>query len=151
MNAMTPEQLLARALEIAVAAHAGQTDRQGLPYITHPLRVMARVQSTKEKIVAVLHDVVEDPPWTLQQLREAGFPPDIVHAIDCVTKREGELYEDFVTRSASDAIALRVKLADLEDNMDIRRQKQISAQDLERFNKYLLAYHRLSNLVAPAS
>lgn len=148
---MTPEQLLARAVEIAVAAHAGQADRQGQPYITHPLRVMARVQSTKEKIVAVLHDVVEDTPWTLEQLREAGFPPDLVHAIDCVTKREGEAYDDFVTRSAADAIALRVKLADLEDNMDLRRQKQIAAQDLERFNKYLRAYHRLSELVAPQS
>jgi (p)ppGpp synthase/HD superfamily hydrolase len=145
---ITQEQLLERAVELAVAAHVGQRDRQGQPYITHPLRVMARVQGTREKIVAILHDVVEDTAWTLEQLREAGFPADIVHAVDCVTKREGEVYEDFVTRSASDPTALRVKLADLEDNMDVRRLNEVTPKDMERLNRYLRAYRRLTDLLS---
>jgi (p)ppGpp synthase/HD superfamily hydrolase len=145
---ITQEQLLERAVELAVAAHIGQRDRQGQPYITHPLRVMARVQGTREKIVAILHDVVEDTAWTLEQLREAGFPPEIVHAVDCVTKREGEVYEDFVTRSASNPIALRVKMADLEDNMDVRRLNEVTPKDMERLNRYLRAYRRLNDLLS---
>ena len=135
--------LLETAIRIAVEAHAGQKDKNGQPYIFHPLRVMARVLTEDEKIVAILHDVVEDTPWTADQLRERGFPPHILHAISCVTKRKGEPYDDFVNRSASDPIAIRVKIADVEDNMDIRRLQHITAKDQERLAKYLDAYHRL--------
>ena len=136
--------LLETAIQIAVQAHAGQTQKNGQPYILHPLRVMARVRTEEEQIVAILHDVVEDTAWTPEQLKSCGFPPHILHALDCVTKRHGERYEDFVTRSASDPIALRVKLADLEDNMDVRRLPQITAKEQERLTKYLAAYKRLS-------
>lgn len=88
----TTEQLLARAISIAHQAHAGQNDRYGAPYILHPLRVMARVQSTSEKIVAVLHDVVEDTDWTFDQLAAEGFSPEIIQALDSVTNRPGEPY-----------------------------------------------------------
>ena len=135
--------LLETAVRIAVEAHTGQKDRNGQPYILHRLRVMARVLTQDEKIVAILHDVIEDTPWTPDQLKDRGFPPHILQALDCVTKREGEAYEDFVTRSASNPIALRVKLADLEDNMDVRRLSQITPQDAERLSRYLAAYQRL--------
>jgi (p)ppGpp synthase/HD superfamily hydrolase len=112
--------LLDTAVQIAAEAHAGQKQRNGQPYILHPLRVMARVHTEDEKIVAILHDVIEDTPWTAEQLAQRGFPPHILKALDCVTKRPGEDYHDFITRSASDPIAIRVTLADLEDNMDVR-------------------------------
>jgi (p)ppGpp synthase/HD superfamily hydrolase len=142
---------LEAAIQIAVQAHAGQKDKNGQPYILHPLRVMARVQTDDEKIVAILHDVVEDTSWTPDQLRKRGFPEHILQALDCVTKRAGEAYEDFVTRSASNPIAIRVKLADLEDNMDLRRLPEITPKDHERLSKYLAAHRRLmAQLHGPA-
>jgi (p)ppGpp synthase/HD superfamily hydrolase len=137
--------LLDTAIQIAAEAHAGQKQKNGQPYILHPLRVMARVHSEDEKIVAVLHDVIEDTPWTAEQLQQRGFPPHILKALDCVTKRDGEAYQDFITRSGSDPIAIAVKLADLEDNMDVRRLPQITTKDHERLDKYLTAYKRLTS------
>jgi hypothetical protein len=87
--------------------------------------------------------VVEDTDWTLERLKQRGFPSEVLAAIDCVTKREGEQYPDFVERAASNPIALVVKLADLEDNMDIRRMKEVTLKDQERLAKYLAAYRRL--------
>lgn len=136
--------LLETAIRIAVEAHAGQKDKNGQPYILHPLRVMARVLTDEEKIVAVLHDVLEDTPWTADQLQDRGFPSHILQALECVTKRTGEAYDDFITRSASNPIAIRVKIADLEDNMDLRRLPRITPKDQERLSKYLAAHHRLS-------
>lgn len=139
---------LESAVKIAVEAHEGQKDKYGAPYILHPLRVMARVGSESEKIVAILHDVVEDTDWTFDDLRKEGFPAEIIEALDCVTKREGEAYEDFVKRSAANALARRVKLADLEDNMDVRRLEKVTAKDTERLNKYLKAWQYLTSQVA---
>jgi (p)ppGpp synthase/HD superfamily hydrolase len=138
--------LLQGALEIAVTAHQGQTDRYGAPYILHPLRVMERVDTEIEKIVAILHDVVEDTKWTFDDLRREGFSDEIIQALDCLTKREGEAYEDFVNRSAGNSLARRVKLADLEDNMDIRRMPTVTAKDVERLAKYLAAWHKLRGM-----
>jgi (p)ppGpp synthase/HD superfamily hydrolase len=140
---MTPLQ---SALEIAVGAHHGQTDRYGAPYILHPLRVMERVETETEKIVAVLHDVVEDTKWTFDDLRKKGFGDEIIQALDCLTKREGEPYEDFVNRSAANPLARRVKLADLEDNMDIRRMQAVTAKDAGRLAKYLAAWQKLRGM-----
>lgn len=135
--------LLEAAIQIAVQAHAGQKDKSGEPYILHPLRVMARLQTLEEKIVGVLHDVVEDTPWTPGRLKEQGFPDRILEALDCVTKRDAEAYDEFVARSASNSIAIRVKIADLEDNMDLRRLPHLTPKDHERLAKYLAAYHLL--------
>lgn len=136
--------LLERAVFIAVEAHQGQKDRYGAPYILHPLRVMARVQSETEKIAAILHDVVEDTDWKFEDLKREGFTQEIIDALDCVTKREGEDYSDFVERSASNPVARRVKLADLEDNMDLRRFSTVATDDVARLNKYLTAWKRLN-------
>jgi len=143
---MNSADLLETAIAIAVGAHHGQKDRNGAPYILHPLRVMARVDTDAEKTVAILHDVVEDTGWTFEQLAKEGFPNEILEPLKCVTKREGENYEDFVKRSASNELARRVKLADLEDNMDIRRMSTISEKDNERFRKYLRAWRFLKGL-----
>ena len=141
---------LEKAVSIAVEAHHGQKDKTGAPYIFHPLRVMARVHSDAEKIVAVLHDVVEDTDWTFDRLRKEGFSAEVIQAIDCVTKREGEPYEDFVKRSAANPLARRVKMGDLEDNMDIRRLKSVTPKDAARLNKYLRAWRSLHRYEANA-
>jgi (p)ppGpp synthase/HD superfamily hydrolase len=138
--------LLEKAISIAVEAHRGQLDKTGAPYILHPLSVMGRVDTEIEKIVAVLHDVVEDTPWTSDALKNEGFPDAVLAALDCVTKREGESYEDFTRRAGSNPVARRVKLADLEDNMDLRRMKAVEQKDLERLAKYLKAWRSLKGM-----
>jgi (p)ppGpp synthase/HD superfamily hydrolase len=144
----TELELLEKAIAIAVTAHRGQKDRSGAPYIFHPLRVMNRVMTTSEKTVAILHDVVEDTDWSFEKLRREGFPPAVIEALRCVTKREGEDYEDFVKRSASNSLARRVKLADLEDNMDIRRLPKLTEDAKERLQKYLRAWYSLNRVPA---
>ncbi|HEV3051146.1 MAG TPA: HD domain-containing protein [Longimicrobium sp.] len=136
---------LETAIGIAVEAHRGQKDRAGAPYILHPLRMMFRVQTDAERMAAVLHDVVEDTDWTLDALRERGFPDEVVDAVDHLTRREGESYDEFVTRAAAHPVARRVKLADLEDNMDVRRTGTLSDKDVERLGRYLRAWRRLTH------
>ncbi|MGZ4808099.1 MAG: HD domain-containing protein [Thermoanaerobaculia bacterium] len=134
---------LERAIEIAAGKHAGQTDKAGAPYILHPLRVMLRVSTNDERITAVLHDVVEDCGVTLEDLRAEGFSPDVLRAIESVTKREGESYDAFVARAAADPIGRRVKLADLEDNSDLTRIAIPTDRDRERVDKYARALQYL--------
>lgn len=137
---MTP---LERAIQIAVNAHAGQTDKAGQPYILHPLRLMCRVRTDEERMAAVLHDVMEDTPVTAEDLAAAGIPGRVIAALHCLTKREGESYEDFITRIEPDPIARCVKLADLEDNMDVRRLPEVTEKDRQRLDRYARAWRRL--------
>ncbi len=134
---------LERAIEIAASAHAGSIDKGGQPYILHPLRVMLSVQSSDERIAAVLHDVVEDTDWTLEALRDEGFSVAVLNALDALTKREAEDYMDFVRRASQDAIARKVKLADLRDNMDLSRLPSPSERDHARLAKYQRALRLL--------
>ncbi len=135
--------LLERAIEIAVQAHKGQRDRNGDPYVLHPLRLMLRGRTAEEKIVAVLHDVVEDSEWTLEQLRAEGFPAKIVAAVDNLTKRPRENYTKFVRRSASHPLSRQIKIFDLEDNMNPLRLKTVDAKALKRLKKYVRAWRFL--------
>src|SRR6478609_6780332 len=98
-----------KALQIAARAHEGQVDKEGLPYILHPLRVMDGVEGADAKIVAVLHDVIEDTPVTEDDLRREGFDEAVVAAITCVTHRTDEPYADYVVRCKGDDVARRVK------------------------------------------
>jgi (p)ppGpp synthase/HD superfamily hydrolase len=136
--------LLEKAIKIAVHAHTGQKERNGQPYIMHPLRVMQRVNTVEEKIVAVLHDVVEDTPWTPAMLTKRGFPKHLLDALDCVTIRKGEPYPAAIRRAASNPIARRVKLADLEDNTDIHRLPHLKTSDRNHLNKYLRVHRWLT-------
>ena len=136
-------QTLERALAIAAAAHAGQVDKGGAPYILHPLKVMLRMTTLEERIVAVLHDVVEDCDISLDDLRKEGFSEEVLTAIQSVTKVPGESYEDFVERAAQNPIGRVVKLADLEENSDLSRIASPSWDDLERVEKYRRAIARL--------
>jgi (p)ppGpp synthase/HD superfamily hydrolase len=137
---------LERAIVIAAEAHAGITDKAGAPYILHPLRMMMDLTSPEERIVAVLHDVCEDcPGWTFERLRGEGFSEEILAALDSVTKREGEPYEEFALRAAANPIGRRVKLADLRDNSDLSRITNPSAGDHERIAKYARAIELIRN------
>lgn len=134
---------LERAIAIAAEAHAGQSDKAGAPYILHPLRVMLRVDGLAARIAAVLHDVVEDSEWTLNDLRTEGFSEDVLRAIDAVSRREGEDYMAFCRRAGDDSVARCVKLADLEDNMDLSRIQDPSEKDRERVSRYREAHAML--------
>lgn len=108
---------LERAIAIAASAHAGQVDKAGQPYILHPLRVMLSVSGNNERVVAVLHDVLEDcPDWTPQRLRNEGFGEHVIEALDRLTRRAGETYEDFIERCKG-PLSHNVKMADLNDNL----------------------------------
>ena len=138
------DQLLARAISIALEAHRGATDKAGMPYAGHIMRVMQAGKTYDEKIVGVLHDLVEDTDWTFDRLLDEGFPVYIVDALRCVTKTsEDEPYEDFIKRVKSNPLAVAVKINDLSDNMDIRRLSELTDKDVQRLRKYLQAYREL--------
>ena len=137
---------LSRAIEIAVFAHKGQKDKSGAEYILHPLRVMERGKTEVEKICGVLHDVVEDSDWTFETLENEGFSAEVISVLQCVTKNsEDEDYDKFIGRIIQNPIAVRVKINDLLDNMDVTRLKELNEWDLQRLNKYLKAYWKLKN------
>ena len=127
---------LERAIEIAASAHAGQVDKAGQPYILHPLRVMLRVSTEHERMAAVLHDVVEDTPVTLEQLTSEGFPPSVVAAVEALTKRTGETRLEAARRAAMNTIARSVKLADNAENMDLSRIANPNEKDYARLEEY---------------
>ena len=137
--------MLDKAILIAAQAHLGQKDKSGAPYILHPLRMMLRFKSEAEMIVAVLHDVVEDnPDWTLERLQAEGFSAEIIEAVDHLTRREEESYKEFVKRAQQNPLARQVKLADLEDNMDLKRVKNLTEKDKERLARYHKAWLKLT-------
>lgn len=136
---------LEKAIEIATEAHQGQFDKAGRDYIGHPLRVMEMGKTEEEKIVGVLHDVIEDTDWTFEKLAEEGFSDEVIAALRCVTKiYENENYDDFIDRVKKNPLAVAVKINDLTDNMDIRRLPYLSDKDVKRLKKYLKAYKRLT-------
>jgi len=139
------EQLVKLAYEICMTAHAGQTDKMGMPYHLHPERVAARCSTDAETIVALLHDTIEDTDITPEYLLGKGFTQEIVEAVLSVTKRDGESYMDFVARAKKNSIGRMVKIHDLEDNMDLRRLDELTDEMVARQRKYLKAYHFLKS------
>jgi GTP diphosphokinase / guanosine-3',5'-bis(diphosphate) 3'-diphosphatase len=127
---------LERAIEIAAHAHAGQVDKAGQPYILHPLRVMLSVNSLPEKMAAVMHDVVEDTNVTLADLQSEGFAPEVLAAIDALTKTPGETRLAAAQRALVNPIARVVKLADVKDNMDLSRISEPTEKDYARLKEY---------------
>ena len=134
------------AIVLAVEAHRRQTDKAGAAYITHPLRLMLQMATEVEQMVAVLHDVVEDSKMTLEGLRERGFSEQVVDAVDAVTARAGEDYEDFILRAKPNTLARKVKMADLRDNMRMDRIAKLKPKDLQR----LARYHRALRVLEEA-
>jgi (p)ppGpp synthase/HD superfamily hydrolase len=135
---------LGDAIALAAKVHQGQVDRAEQPYILHPLRVMFQLEGEVDRIVGILHDVVEDSDTTFEDLRQMDYSETVIEALDGVTRRAEETYEAFVSRSAAHPISRRVKLVDLTDNMDLRRIKgEMSEKDVERIKRYQRAWQRL--------
>ena len=139
---------LERAIEIAQEAHKEVKDKGGHDYIHHPIRVMHAMSNDQEKIVAILHDVVEDSDWTFDRSKEKGFEDSVIESLRCVTKySEEEDYQEFIKRAATNKIATKVKMADIEDNLDLSRLGTLTDKDLTRIEKYKKALQYLKALV----
>ncbi|WP_156286373.1 bifunctional (p)ppGpp synthetase/guanosine-3',5'-bis(diphosphate) 3'-pyrophosphohydrolase [Oceanivirga salmonicida] len=124
-----------KALIIAIKAHKGQVDKAGRAYIFHPINVMLGVSGYKEKVVALLHDTVEDSNYTLDDLRKY-FTEEIVHTVDLLTKKEGVEYKEYLRLIKENKIARKVKISDLRHNMNLKRLKEVTQKDLDRLEKY---------------
>lgn len=133
------------ALELAVEKHKNQTDKAGNPYILHPLHVMENVNSKEGKIVAILHDIIEDTDITEDYLLKIGLSKRIVDAVVALTRSKDMDYQEYIKNLSSNPLAKEVKLADLEHNMDLKRLPTLEEKDLERNRKYQIAYHYLIN------
>lgn len=142
-----------RAIEISVEAHRNQSDKSGESYVLHPLKLMLEMDTETEMKVAVLHDVAEDSPWTLEDLRDDGFSTEVVEAVKHLTKakylRDDELgvdvedYGEFIDRVKENETARKVKLADIEHNMDLTRLNELGEEDVERLERYHEAWKEL--------
>lgn len=142
---MKTTNMLHKALQIIAQAHKNQTDKAGKPYVFHLLRVSEKGKTDVEKICGLLHDLIEDTDWTFEKLKNEGFSDEIIQVIECLTKKQGETYQNFIDRIAQNPTAIQVKLNDLQDNMDMTRLSEITPKDVERLNKYVKAYHYLKN------
>jgi len=133
------------AIALASLAHKGQCDKADAPFILHPLRMMLKMQTDAERMVAVLHDVVEHTAYTLDGLRHLGFPEEVIEAVDALTRRreEGETYEEFVARAGRNPLARGVKIADLEDNLDLTRIAASTKKNQRRAERYQRALEAL--------
>ena len=140
---------LQRALEISVTAHGDTLDKGGFLYVLHPLRLVHNSETEDERIASALHDVCEDVEgWTLDRLREEGFAEHIVQALDNLTRREGETYAEFIERCCTSLLSIRVKLLDIQDNMNITRIMTLEEKDLGRMKRYHRAYLKLKEAEA---
>jgi len=137
--------MLEKAIMIATQAHMGKRDKGNEPYILHPLRVMLSLTTETERICALLHDVIEDADLLLQDLRDHGFSEEIIAVVNILSKQKSdEIYDAYIDRICQDEVACRVKLADLNDNMDLSRIVSPTAKDFERREKYRRAAERVT-------
>lgn len=139
---MKKGEMLAQMLHIATTAHHGQFDRGGSPYILHPLKVMHYLKSDDEELMcmALGHDVIEDTSVTYKDLREAGMSERVINGIRALTKQPGQTYEEYKEGVFANEDAMRVKMADLRHNTDIRRLKGVTDKDIARMAKYHTFY-----------
>jgi (p)ppGpp synthase/HD superfamily hydrolase len=132
------------AISLAAKAHRRRKDKAGAAYILHRLRVMLRMKTNDERIVALLHDVVEDTEYTVEDLRKAGYSQKILRSLDYLTKRDGEEYDQFIKRVKRNPLARKVKIADIEDNLDLARIERPKKRDFMRIEKYRRALSELT-------
>lgn len=139
-------ELLEKAAMICLTKHSGQTDKAGKAYFIHPMRVAMACATDEQRIVAMLHDTIEDTDITADILLENGFPRHIVDAILSLTRQPGETYEQFVERCSLNPIGRQVKLRDIEDNMNLLRLNSVDEHSIARLNRYIKAHRFLSEL-----
>jgi len=134
------------AIALAVEAHRGQKDKVGEPYILHPSRVMFPLgwdAPVAARMAAVLHDVVEDTKVKLPDLRKLGYSEEVLAAVELLSRRPEDSYEQFIERVLPNRVARMVKRADLEDNMELRRLPGVAGKDLDRLARYRAAWTRI--------
>lgn len=141
----TAQPLIELALHRALKAYSGKVDKAGKPYILHPLRLAARLEDQISQSVALLHDVIEDSDATEDDLRDDGFPESVISAVVALTRRKGESYEAFIDRVRVHPLARKIKLLDIEDNMNLLRLNAVTESDLQRIAKYHRAWKRLDS------
>lgn len=144
------DHLLESAIRIAAKVHRGQVDRFEKPYILHVMRVMMRGHDMEEQILGALHDVLERSNLTVSDLAERGFSARILKALEHISRVEPETYEAYIDRVMLDGLAIRVKIHDLADKMDLRHVALLDPSDLKRYNKQLTAYHRMKRVIEEA-
>lgn len=130
------------AKSLATKAHEGQTDKAGLPYITHPERVASRLSTPEAQVVGWLHDTVEDTPLTLSDISKK-FGPETAAAVDAISRRDGEKWSDYIDRVAANPMARQVKISDLVDNSNLTRIPHVTLKDVKRQAKYNKALKKL--------
>ena len=138
-------EMTKKAIRLMFDLHKEQTDKSGLPYVFHPWHVAESMDDEITATVALLHDAVEDTDLTLEGVREAGFPEAVVAALGCMTHDDSVDYMDYVLALAPNAVARKVKLADLRHNADITRLDTPTEKDLARREKYLKAIELLES------
>lgn len=141
---MNFDELRENAMQIAIKVHRGQLDKGGNDYINHPVRVERRCICQEDRLVALLHDTIEDGNIASEYLLLVGFSQEVVDAVLSVSRKRGEDYFKFIQRCKANPIGRRVKICDLEDNMDITRLKELTEKDIERLKKYHKAYKMLN-------
>lgn len=145
--------LLSRAIQFAAYHHLDQLDKGGRAYILHPIRIMMRLRTNDEELmaIAILHDVVEDCSVTYDDLREIGMTERVIQGVMALTKLPGESYKQFIDRLAGNRDALLVKQEDLRDNSDLTRLKGISEKDVARMQKYMQAFQSIEQMLRSTS
>ncbi len=136
--------LTKKALKLCFEAHKDQTDKTGLPYVFHPFHLAEQMTDEYTTVTALLHDVVEDTDYTLNDLQEMGYPDEVIQALSLLTHDDGSEYMDYVKRLKNNSIARAVKLADLKHNSDLSRYDTIDNQAIKRTAKYQQAIEILS-------
>lgn len=135
--------LTKRALKLCFAAHKDQTDKSGLPYVFHPFHLAEQMPDELTTVVALLHDVVEDTPYTLEDLAKLGFPQKVLSTLARLTHDPSVPYLDYVAALKEDPIARQVKLADLRHNSDLTRLDHVDEKARQRAEKYAAAIRLL--------
>ena len=132
-------KMLEKAARLMFEMHKGQTDKSGQPYFLHPIRVALNCDTPDQKIVAFLHDILEDTPMTPDNLKDLGFSAELIEAIQSVTRTEGESYDEFIARCSLNSIGRYVKIRDLKDNLNVTRLQELDPSSADRINRYLKA------------
>ena len=134
-----------RAIRLMFQAHREQTDKSGLPYVFHPFHLAEQMDDEASVVTALLHDVAEDSPWTLEQIAAMGFPPEVMQALRLLTHDDDSDYFSYVRRIRANPLARKVKLADLRHNSDLTRLDTVDAEAVSRVEKYTAAIRILQD------
>lgn len=142
---MTLESQFDKMLDLCKLFHYGQVDKAGVPYLLHPLTVADKIVESDIELICIAlgHDLIEDTDLTFDDLYGYEFSDRIIDGIKCLTKVKGESYLDYQTKVKSNSDAIKVKICDLEHNLDVSRLSNITSKDMERLKKYSIFYDEL--------